>query len=391
MVWNRKRYDVVGSFLRPQELLEARKQHATDNLKDSELREIENKYIEQLIKEQLDLGYTNITDGEFRRTWWHLDFFWGLQGIEPVYDADTAERNFGSNVNYLKHNANGIKLTSKISGENHPFVEDYKFTKSTLEKYSDTAIARVVIPSPARLFYDFIDEQITIDNIHEHYDNLDQFKEDIIKSYNTVILDFYAAGARYIQLDDPIWITLVDDERFNHIFSYYDGDLSELKEQLSETYVALNNAVIEQAPKDITFATHNCRGNFRSRHASSGGYDQIANAAFNKQQFNVQYLEYDTERAGSFDALAEFDDETEVVLGLITSKTPTLEDKNDVVARIKEASQFISLDRLYLSPQCGFSSTEEGNLLTQDEQWAKLNWIKEIADEVWPDAETVNN
>lgn len=385
----RKRYNTVGSFLRPDSVKEARDKHLNEVLTDQELRKIEDEAIERIVDKQLELGYTDITDGELRRSWWHLDFYWGLDGVEPAYTGE-AERNFGENSRLLKHHADNISFTGKISGANHPFVEDFKYVHQLVQnKAPAKARARITIPSPARLFYDVVDSRKTIDEVKSFYPDKEAFKQAIIETYLTVIDDLYQAGARSIQLDDPIWITLVDQDRFQKIFDFYPGDKEALKQELAADYVELNNAVQANQPADLEFSTHNCRGNFRSKWASEGGYDAIADQAFGQQVFDVQYLEYDSERSGSFEALQEFPEGVDVVLGLITSKTPELEDKEVIKARIEEASAYIPLENLYLSPQCGFASTEEGNLLTEEEQWRKLELVKEIADEVWPDAENV--
>jgi methionine synthase II (cobalamin-independent) len=215
------------------------------------------------------------------------------------------------------------------------------------------------------------------DNTAKIYSNKEELLQDIVKAYKKVISDLYQAGCRNIQLDDCSWGQFLAGRSLA-----FDQDRSH-DEERKEEKLRVNNLVLEGLPKDLIMTTHVCRGNFRSAWASFGGYEPIAEALFARQNVDAYYLEYDSERAGGFEPLQYVSKNKKVVLGLITSKTPELEKKEDVIQRIKEASKFIELDRLYLSPQCGFASTEEGNILTEEQQWAKLKLVKEIAQEVW--------
>ncbi|MDO5141722.1 MAG: 5-methyltetrahydropteroyltriglutamate--homocysteine S-methyltransferase [Eubacteriales bacterium] len=363
------RADFVGSFLRPAAIKQARADRAAGKITDEQLRAVEDACITELIGQQKAAGYPVITDGEFRRSYWHLDFMWGLQGIEQTtldhgYFFHGEETTPGS-----------IKLVGKIGGEGHPFVEHFKFVKQFED---ETCVARQTIPAPAQLLAELFreDNSKTTTAI---YPDLDELIEDIAKAYQTVIAELYAAGCRNVQLDDCTWGMFCDQ----NYWAARQKDKSVTIEQEAEKYLRLNGLAIQGRPDDLVLTTHVCRGNYHSTWAASGGYAPIAPYLFGKEDVDAFYLEFDDERSGDLSPLRYVPADKKVVLGLVTTKRPELEDKQAIIARIREATQYVSLDRLYLSPQCGFASCEIGNKLTEEEQWAKLALVKEIAGEVW--------
>ena len=361
------RYDFVGSFLRPDELKESRRAFENGEISSDELTDVEDKAIETLIEKQKALGLKSITDGEFRRSWWHLDFMWGLGGVKKT------EVDHGYKFNAIETRAESARLTGKLSGSNHPFIDHFKFVKQFED---DNTIARQTIPAPAQ----FLSELYRPENIGSTeavYPKKSELLKDIAVAYQTFIQELYDAGCRNLQLDDCTWGMIVDE---NYWKSRSDNaSVSEL----SREFVDLNNEAIRNRPSDLIVNTHVCRGNYRSQWASSGAYDTVADILFGEENVDGYYLEFDTERAGGFESLKKISGDKLVVLGLVSSKTRALEDKQEIIERIKTATQYIDKDRLCLSPQCGFASTEEGNMLTEEEQWKKMKLVKEIADEVW--------
>ncbi|SOC43639.1 5-methyltetrahydropteroyltriglutamate--homocysteine S-methyltransferase [Salinicoccus kekensis] len=361
------RFDNVGSFLRPLRLKEARDAFAKNTISAEELKSVEDEAIEELIEKQKEIGLKAITDGEFRRSWWHLDFMWGLEGMEKV------EVDEGYQFAEVETRAESARLTGKLGGSGHPFIGHFKFVNQFAD---DEVIARQTIPAPAQ----FLAELLRPDNkeaTEKIYPNEEELLEDIAKAYQTFIKELYEAGCRNLQLDDCTWGMIVDEEYWEKMA----GDFT--VEGLSRKYVGVNNKAIEGAPEDLVITTHVCRGNYRSTWASSGAYDKVADILFGEENVEGYYLEFDTERAGGFESLSKVSGDKVVVLGLISSKVPELEDKEEIKSRIEEAAKYIDKDRLCLSPQCGFASTEEGNNLTEQEQWAKLELVKEITEEVW--------
>ena len=365
------RYDYVGSFLRPDVLKQARADHEAGVIDAAQLRTVEDEAIRDLVAKQKAAGYHVITDGEFRRSYWHLDFMWGLQGIEHIeldhgYFFHGCETTHGSAI-----------LSGKVSGENHPFVEDYRFVKALEE---DGVVAKQTIPSPAQTLAELYREPQHVAKVHEVYPNEDELLEDLGAAYRTVLHDLYEAGCRNVQLDDCTWGMIVSDD-------YWEGvkkaGLPITFEGEAAKYLKVNNLALEGLPEDLTVTTHVCRGNYNSCYACSGPYDKVAPFLFAKESVSAFYLEFDDERSGSFEPLTYVAPGKKVVLGLITTKHPQLEDKDAVIARIHEAEKYVPLENLYLSPQCGFASCEVGNRLTEDQQWAKLALVKEIAEEVW--------
>lgn len=363
------RYDFVGSFLRPEKLKKARKQFDDGEIGYEELKKVEDESITDLITKVKELGYHVITDGEFRRATWHLDFMWGFDGVGHT-PTKTGLPFHGEDAM-----VDDTYLVGKvgIKGE-HPFVEHFKFVKQFED---ENTVAKQTMPSPAQFLAQFT-MPFNREHTLKYYATDKELAEDIVKAYGKVINDLYEAGCRNIQLDDCTWGMMAD--KSGH-FAY--GTTQEGLIEIQKAHKDINNKVIANAPKDIVINTHVCRGNFHSTYANSGAYDPVADILFGEENVDAYYLEFDDERSGGFESLAHVNGDKKVVLGLITTKSPKLENKADVIARIKEAQKYISLDRLCLSPQCGFASCEIGNKLTEEEQWAKLQLVKEIAEEVW--------
>lgn len=362
------RYDYVGSFLRPAVLKEARENFKKGKITKEQLTAVEDEEIRKLVQKQKAAGYHAITDGEFRRSYWHLDFMWGFCGIQEI------ELDHGYFFHGEETTHGSIEVTGKISGENHPFVEHFKFLKQLED---ETVVARQTMPAPAQLLAEFFREDNGKKTVAVYPDE-EELIQDIAAAYRTVIRELYEAGCRNIQFDDCTWGMFCDTK----YWSARQKENVSLEEE-AEKYLRLNNLAIEGKPEDLTLTTHVCRGNYHSTWASCGGYAPIAPFLFAKENVDAYYLEFDDERSGNFEPLQYVSDDKKVVLGLVTTKSPVLEKKEDIIARIHEAEKYIPLDRLYLSPQCGFASCEIGNKLTEEEQWAKLELVKEIAEEVW--------
>ena len=362
------RADVVGSFLRPAELKDARAKFANGQISAKDLRDVENRLITDLIAKQKTHGLHFITDGEFRRSYWHLDFMWGFNGVEHI------ELDHGYQFHGEETTKGSLRLTGKISGENHPFINDFKFVKQFEE---DGIEAKQTIPAPAQFLAELFRGK-NGENTRKVYPNTEELIKDIAKAYATFFKEIYEAGCRTLQLDDCTWGMIVDDDFWKSMA----GTGFTLEHEALQ-YLKVNNLAIEGKPKGLTINTHVCRGNYHSCYASKGAYDPVAPYLFAKENVSTYYLEYDDERSGSFEPLKYVSDEKNVVLGLVTTKSPVLENPDAVIARIKEAEKYIPLDRLYLSPQCGFASCEIGNKLTEKEQWAKVDLVVKIAKEVW--------
>ena len=364
------RYDYVGSFLKPEKLKEARKQFENKEIDYIALKKVEDECITELVTKQKQAGYHFITDGEFRRTWWHMDFFWGLNGIEKVNTKD------GLHFHGETTRNESARITGKISGKGHPFVEDFKFVKQFEEEGVEV---KQTIPAPTQLLAQLRLPEFQKEN-EAVYPDQEELKKDIVKAYTEVIEELYASGCRNLQFDDCTWTLYADPDMWNQF-----GLTEEKLKAICEEGVALNNAVLACKKEDMVINTHVCRGNFHSTYANVGPYDPVVPYLFAKEDVDAFYLEYDSDRAGGFEPLKYVPDHKKVVLGLITSKNGELEDKLRIIRRIHQAALYHPLQNLCLSPQCGFASTEEGNKLTEEQQWAKLALIKEIAEEVWKD------
>jgi 5-methyltetrahydropteroyltriglutamate--homocysteine methyltransferase len=358
------RADHVGSILRTGPVKEARAKREKGEIGPDALRGVEDREIEKIIKKQEEIGLKLATDGEFRRSWWHFDFLGMLDGVE-VYDTDQ-----GIQFRGVQTKAQSLRIVGKVGFSNHPMLEHFKFLKA-----HTSVTPKMTIPAPPVLHF-----RLAKDGVKKSiYPDLDGFFHDLGQAYKQAVKGFYDAGCRYLQFDDTVWAYLCSQE-----------ELSKARErmsnvdQLQDIYARVINAALEGKPADMTITTHVCRGNFRSTWISEGGYEPVAETLLGKVNYDGYFLEYDTDRAGGFEPLRFLPKGNKsVVLGLVTSKSGTLEKKDDVKRRIDEAAKFAPLEQFCLSPQCGFASTEEGNLLAEEEQWAKLRMIKELADEVW--------
>ena len=363
------RYDFVGSFLRPERLKEARRAFDNGDIGYDELKKVEDETITELVSKLKELGYHVITDGEFRRATWYLDFMWALDGVGhkptktglPFHGEDALVDD-----TYLVG-----KL--KLSGE-HPFVDHFRFVKQFED---ENTVAKQTIPSPAQFLAQFL-FPFNLESTFAQYESEEAFIDDVVEVYNEFIRQLYDAGCRNLQLDDCTWGMFT-----NKSGSILFGTTKEGTVEVQKKYKDVNNRVIDAAPDDLVVTTHVCRGNYHSTYISSGPYDAVADVLLGEENVSEFFLEFDDERSGGFEPLAKVPEDKKVVLGLVTTKRPELEDKAVLHARIKEASKYVPLERLYLSPQCGFASCEIGNKLTEEEQWAKLRLVKEVAEEVW--------
>ena len=362
------RYDIVGSFLRKEELKQAREQYASGNLSADALKKVEEESICSLVEKEKAVGLQAVTDGEYRRAFWHLDFLWELSGVEKV-----EVEHFSIAFEGHQPKSQTLKIVDKIDFPlDHPFLEHFRF----LKEIAGDVTAKQCIPSPSMLHLICCVRAENYEPIAQ-YVNEDDLLNDIAAAYQKAIRAFYHAGYRYLQFDDTSWGEFCSAEK-REAYAARGIDLN----LLAEKYVKMINKALEAKPEDMVITMHICRGNFRSTWFTSGGYEPIAETLFGGCNVDGFFLEYDSERAGGFEPL-RFIKNQKVVLGLITSKSPELEDKDEVIARIHEAEKYVPLEQLALSPQCGFASTEEGNLLTEEEQWAKLTLVKEIAEKVW--------
>jgi 5-methyltetrahydropteroyltriglutamate--homocysteine methyltransferase len=358
------RADHVGSLLRPPALQEARAKRERGAITADALRAVEDREIENAIKNQEAIGLKLVTDGEFRRSWWHFDFFRGLKGV-TFYATD-----HGIQFHGVQTRAEAIKIDGRIGFAGHPMLDHFKF----LAAHARTT-PKMTIPAPSTLHF----RQGRAAISKQVYPDLDAFFEDLAGAYRAAIRAFYDAGCRYLQLDDTAWAMLCDPNERAQSNKRGDDPAT-----LPKCYAQLVNAALKGKPADMAITMHSCRGNFRSTFIASGGYDFVAEQLLGETKFDGYFLEYDSDRAGGFAPLRFFPKgDKQLVLGLVTSKTGTLERKDEIKRRIEEATKYVALDQLCLSPQCGFASTEEGNILAENEQWAKLKMIVEIAEDVW--------
>jgi 5-methyltetrahydropteroyltriglutamate--homocysteine methyltransferase len=358
------RADMVGSLLRTAPIKEARAQREKGAITAAQLKEVEDREIEKIIKKQEEIGLKLTTDGEFRRSWWHFDFFSMLDGVE-LYELD-----HGIQFQGVQTKMQSIRVKGKIGFSNHPMIEHFKFLKAHTK-----VMPKMTIPAPSVMHFRLEPKAVTTDV----YKNRDAIFGDLAMAYQKAIKAFYDAGCRYLQFDDTAWAYLCSQEELKKA-----RDRGLDVDHLQETYTACINKALEAKPADMAITTHVCRGNFRSTFISSGGYEPVAQNLLAKCNYDGYFLEYDTDRAGGFEPLRFLPKGNKiVVLGLVTSKSGRLEPREDIKKRIQEATKFVALDQLCLSPQCGFASTEEGNVLAEDEQWAKLKMIVELAEEVW--------
>ena len=359
------RADHVGSLLRPQALKDARVRRAKGEIAADELRAVEDREIGRVIKKQEEVGLQSITDGEFRRSWWHLDFLWGLDGVERhVMDGGVA---FAA----VTTRAEGVRVTGKLGFSGHPMLDHFKFLQAHTKR-----TPKMTIPAPSALYgrptATPIDKAI--------YPTLDKFFDDLGQAYKKAVRAFADAGCRYLQLDE-VFIAMLCDQGYRQRMK----DRGDDPDYLGVAYGDLINAAISDIPADMVVTMHLCRGNYKSTYMGSGtsSYETMQKVLFDRLKVHGYFMEYDSARAGGFEPLKRLPEGRLAVLGLVTSKTGALETKDELKRRIDEAAKYLPLEQLALSPQCGFASTEEGNTLTEDQQWAKLRLCVEVAQEVW--------
>jgi 5-methyltetrahydropteroyltriglutamate--homocysteine methyltransferase len=357
------RADHVGSLLRPAALKQARERRAKGEIAAAELKAVEDRAIEDIIKKQEAVGLQSITDGEFRRSWWHLDFLWGLDGVEKhVMDSGIA---FAG----VTTRNEGVRVTGKIGFSDHPMLEHFKFLKAHTSR-----TPKMTIPAPSAIYGrpspTPIDKSV--------YPNREKMFADLGQAYRKAVRAFADAGCRYLQLDE-VFVAMLCDQKYRQQMR----DRGDDPDALGPLYGDLINTAISDIPPDMTVTMHLCRGNYKSTYMGTGGYDAMQEVLFDRIKVHGYFMEYDSARAGGFEPLKRLKKGRLAVLGLVTTKTGTLEAKDTIKRRIEEAAKFADLDQLCLSPQCGFASTEEGNILAEDEEWAKLRMIGEVAREVW--------
>ncbi|HEX5210791.1 MAG TPA: 5-methyltetrahydropteroyltriglutamate--homocysteine S-methyltransferase [Pseudolabrys sp.] len=356
------RADHVGSLLRPLAVKQARIKRAAGQLTADELVAIEDAEIKTLIARQEAIGLRSITDGELRRAYWHFDFLAGLDGVAMV-EAE------GIKFTGVTSKAEAPYVNGRLGSRRHPQIAHFEFLKANTKR-----TPKMTIPSPSMLHYrggrKMIDRAV--------YPAMDEFYRDLGQAYKQAIQGFYAAGCRYLQLDDCSFAYLCDPAQRDMLAKRGDDP-----DKQGEIYAGMINAALESRARDLVVSTHVCRGNFRSTFIASGGYERVADLLFNRVNVDAYFLEWDSDRAGGFEPLRFLPKGKTAVLGLVTTKTGRIEQKDFIKRRIEEAAKYAPLDQLCLSPQCGFASTEEGNVLAEDEQWAKLRLVVELADEVW--------
>ncbi len=357
------RADHVGSLLRTERLKSARAKREQGSLSAAELTVIEDEEIKKIIARQEEIGLKSVTDGEFRRSWWHYDFLGKLDGVELV------ETGQGIQFAGVQTKALVPMVKGKIGFSGHPMLDHFKFLKATTKQ-----TPKMTIPSPSMLHYRSGRKGVS----PGLYPDMQEYFHDLGNAYAKAVRAFYDAGCRYLQIDDCSFAYFCDPAQRKML-----ADRGDDPAKLPEDYAGMINRALAGRPQDLTVTMHACRGNFRSTFIASGGYEPIADLLFNRVDVDGYFLEWDTDRAGGFEPLRFLPKHKQVVLGLVTTKTGTLEDKAAIRRRIDEAARHTDLDRLCLSPQCGFASTEEGNILAAEEQWAKLSLIVGLAKEVW--------
>jgi 5-methyltetrahydropteroyltriglutamate--homocysteine methyltransferase len=358
------RADHVGSLLRPAALKQARAERERGEIDAEQLEAVEDREIEKVIARQEQIGLQAVTDGEFRRAFWNYDFLGQLDGVE-AYLGERKIKFQGPQPKPMM-----LRVTGKLgSYRAHPMIEHFRFVAAHAK-----AMPKMTIPSPSSLHFRYGRDAVP----QSIYPDMEGFYRDLGGSYRRTLRAFADAGCRYLQLDEVNFAYLCDPQLRKLV-----AERGENPEQLPHVYAGMINAAISDLPADMGIAMHLCRGNFQSTFVASGGYEPVAEVLFNEIGINAYFMEYDSERAGGFEPLRFVPRDKTVVLGLVTSKSGKLEAKDELKRRIEQAARFVDPDRLCLSPQCGFASTEEGNILTEDEQWAKLALIVELADELW--------
>lgn len=361
------RFDIVGSFLRPEQLKKAREDYKNGKISLEELKDIEDDCIVDVINKQVEVGLQAVTDGEFRRKWWHLDFIAGLKGITtyPITIEAFGDRQ-EMELSYV---------SGKLSfNKNHQFLKDFLRTKGLV----NGVLLKQTIPGPGMIY---LDSYVQAVPYHKNpiYKSEEEFKKDLIKTYQEAILAFYDVGCRYLQLDDTSWGAFFSKDHRERIKSFgFDPD------KLVDSFGDVMEEVISVKPKDMYITTHMCKGNFKSHWLYEGSYNTIAKRLFKIKGFDGFFFEYDDERSGDFEPLQYLKGQR-MVLGLITTKTGELENCEELISKIRKAEEYVPLEQLCLSPQCGFASTEEGNIISEKEQWEKLKFGYDVAKEIWRD------
>ena len=358
------RADHVGSLLRPAALKDARARRERSEITAADLTAVENSEIERIIARQAEVGLRSATDGEFRRAMWHFDFLERLDGVES-FRSDHGIAFKGG----IETQAKGLRVVGKLGFSGHPMVEHFRFLAEQTR-----ATAKMTIPSPSVLHFRGGRRAVSPDV----YADMEDFYRDLGQAYRGAVRAFAGAGCRYLQLDEVNLAYLCDSEQRQML-----RDRGDDPGGLPAVYADMINAAISDRPSTMRITMHLCRGNFRSSWIAQGGYEPVAELLFNQIGVDGYFMEFDSERAGGFDPLRFVPKGKTVVLGIVTSKTGALETVDYLQRRIEEAAKFVDLEQLCLSPQCGFASTEEGNSLTEDEQWAKLARIVEVAGKVW--------
>jgi 5-methyltetrahydropteroyltriglutamate--homocysteine methyltransferase len=357
------RADHVGSLLRTAALKDAREKRAKGEISAAQLKEVEDREIERAITKQEEVGLEAVTDGEFRRSWWHLDFLWGLDGVEKtVMDTGVA---FAA----VTTRNEGVKVTGKLGFSGHPMIEHFRFVAAHTRR-----MPKITIPAPSAIYGRPMMTPIN----KAIYPTLDPFFADLGAAYRKAVRAFADVGCRYLQLDE-VFIAMLCDPKYRAQMH----DRGDDPARLGEIYGELINTAMSDIPSDMTVTMHLCRGNYKSTFMGTGGYQAVQEILFNKIHVHGYFMEYDDERSGGFEPLRMLPKGKRVVLGIMTTKSGRLESKDELKRRIEQAAKYAPLDQLCISGQCGFASTEEGNLLTEDEQWAKLRRLVEVADEVW--------
>jgi 5-methyltetrahydropteroyltriglutamate--homocysteine methyltransferase len=364
------RADHVGSLLRPPAVLAARDQFAAGQITGEQLREIEDTAIREAIRKQGEVGLRSATDGEFRRESWHMDFIYELGGVSKVED-DTIKVAFHNKDKNYEWAPPSAHIVDRITLPKTTFADAFTFLKDNV---APSQTPKITIPSPSMVHYrggrSAIDQTV--------YPDLGQFWSDLAGAYAAEVQGLYDLGSRYLQLDDTSLAYVNDPKQREHIAEIGGDPLHQ-----HETYIATINKAISGRPADMTITTHMCRGNNQSMWAAEGGYDFVADTLFNQLEVDGFFCEWDDERSGGFEPLRYLPKGKHVVLGIVTTKKGELESKDYLKRRIEEAAKYTDIDQLCISGQCGFSSTKEGNDLTQEQQWAKLRLIVEVAEEVW--------
>ena len=363
------RADHVGSFLRPARLHDARQQHADGAISAEQLRAVEDEAVRQVVALQREAGLRSVTDGEFRRATWHMDFVYQIGGISKV--PGSLLSTFHNPEGDIAFTPDAIHVTRRLSMDKTIFGEAFAF----LQSVAGDSVPKLTIPAPSMVHYRSGIRAVVDESV---YPDVEEFWADLAAAYRDEVQRLAAQGCRYLQLDDTSLAYVNDPAQREYI-----AGRGEDAEHIHERYIALTNAAVAGLPADMAITTHLCRGNFRSSWVASGGYDFVAESLFNELDVDGFFLEYDDERSGGFEPLRFVPPGKQVVLGLVTTKRPELESRDELKRRIDEAAKYVPLDQLCLSGQCGFASTEQGNALTQDDQKAKLELIVSVADEVW--------